>query len=115
VLSDYSPSTFSAPNQLPVRVLQLRARLALGEYDGVISDAKGEADSTPDLAALKVLAEYLKAPDSSEKAISEAEQLSETAADNLTVQICCGTLFAAQGEYDQALALLAKHQGSLDA
>jgi len=31
------------------------------------------------------------------------------------VQLCCGTVLANAGAYDEALALLAKHQGSLDA
>ncbi|KAL9062381.1 MAG: hypothetical protein Q9157_008970 [Trypethelium eluteriae] len=113
VLSDYSPATFSTPNQLPARVLQLRARLALGEYDGVISEVKG--DSTPDLEAIKVLAEFLKDPENGVSAAQAGEQLAEKAGDNLTVQICCSTVFAAQENYEQALALLAKHQGTLDA
>ncbi|KAI9665057.1 MAG: hypothetical protein M1821_006505 [Bathelium mastoideum] len=113
VLSDYSPSTFSSPNQLPARILQLRARLALGEYDGVIKEVEG--DSTPDLEAIKILAEYLKDPQNAEQAVQEGEQLAAKAGDNLTVQICCSTVFAAQGNYEQALALLAKHQGTLDA
>ena len=113
VLSDYSPSTFSAPNQLPARILQLRARLALGEHDGVIAEVKG--DSTPDLEAIKVLAEYLRNPENGEKAVQEGEKLAEKAGDNLTVQICSSTVLAAEGNYEQALALLAKHQGALDA
>ncbi|KAI9705793.1 MAG: hypothetical protein M1820_005041 [Bogoriella megaspora] len=113
VISDFSPSTFSSSNQLPCRILQYRARIALGEYDGVISEVKG--DSTPDLAAVKILAEYHKNPTAGEQVVAQAEQLGEKEGDNLAVQICCGTVLAAQGEYEKAIALLSKHQGSLDA
>lgn len=79
----------------------------------MIAEVKG--DSTPDLEAVRILAEYLKDPENGEQSAKEGEQLGEKAGDNLTVQICCGTVLAAQGNYEQALALLAKHQGTLDA
>ena len=79
----------------------------------MIAEVKG--DSTPDLEAVRILAECLKDPENGEQAVKEAEQLAEKAGDNLSVQICCGTVFAAQENYDQALALLSKHQGALDA
>ena len=79
----------------------------------MIKEVKG--DSTPDLEAIHILAQYLKDPENGEQATQEGEQLAEKAGDNLTVQICCSTVFAAQGNYEQALTLLSKHQGTLDA
>jgi coatomer protein complex subunit epsilon len=114
VLDDYSPSDFSSSNALPIQVLQYRAQLALGQHAQVIKAiSSSAAKQTPDLAAVKTLATYLSQP--SDSAVSEAETLSESAGDNLSVQLLCGTVLARAGKQDQALQLLSKHQGSLDA
>jgi len=118
VLSDYSSSDFSASNRLPVRVLQDRAKCALGQYDeviGSISDA--EARQTPDLAAVRTYASFLSDPSSRPDgdAVVEAERLADAEGENLTVQLLCGTVLARTGRQEQALQLLQKHQGSLDA
>ena len=47
--------------------------------------------------------------------MSEAEQLAQAEGDNAAVQICCGTVLARGGKVEEALTLLGKHQGSLDA
>ncbi|KAF2397922.1 coatomer epsilon subunit [Trichodelitschia bisporula] len=109
-VADFDTSSFSPSNALPARVLQLRARLALGQYDEVLADVKGESE--PDLAAVQVLTEYLKG---SSGALEKAQALGTKVPDNLTVQLLCGTVLAAAGHVDEALALLSKHQGSLDA
>ncbi|CZT24810.1 related to coatomer epsilon subunit [Ramularia collo-cygni] len=107
VLSDFTPSDFSPSNALPIQILQFRAQLALGQNSAVLAAiSASDAKSTPDLAAVRALA----AND-----LAAAEQLAETAGDNLTVQLLCGTLLAKHGKHEEALALLAKHQGSLDA
>lgn len=114
VLSDYSPSSFSDSNHLAVRILQYRAQCALGQYDEVLTSIKdSDAKSTADLAAARAYASYLK--DGSDDAVSTAEFLSESQGDNLTVQLLCGTILARAAKSDQAIALLSKHQGSLDA
>lgn len=113
VLSDYTPTDFSESNRLPVRVLQDRAKCALGQNDEVISSiSDSEAKSTPDLAAVRIYASYLSGNDA---ASTEAESLAEAAGENLTVQLLCGTILARAGKPEQALSLLQKHQGSLDA
>ena len=114
VITDYSTSDFSSSNHLPVQILQYRAQCALGQYDeviGSISDA--DAQRTPDLAAVRVYASYLQKP--SEGAVTEAQRLAEKKGDNLTVQLLASTVLAREGKYEDALALLSKHQGSLDA
>ncbi|KAL6700714.1 coatomer subunit epsilon [Trichoderma pleuroticola] len=108
---DFDTSSFSAENALPARVLQLRARLALGQAEDVLADVQGEA--VPDLEAVGALAEYnLGKTDSALKTI---EKLAASAADNVTVQIIGGTVLQAAGKSEEALALLSQHQGSLDA
>lgn len=111
VLSDFEASSFSESNRLAVQVLQSRAQCALGHYDEAIASTKS-ADS-PDLQAVRTYATYLK--DGSDKAVADAEKLSEDAGDNLTVQLLCGTVLARAGKPEQAVALLNRHQGSLDA
>jgi len=112
-VADFDTSSFSSQNKLPAQVLQLRARIALGEYDEVASELQGE--STPDLVAARTLAEYLKAPSEDSKAVERAQELAKKEPDNLTVELLCGTVLADAGLAEEALSLLAKHQGSLDA
>ncbi|KAM0415744.1 hypothetical protein ACHAPT_013292 [Fusarium lateritium] len=108
---DFDTSTFSPDNALPVRVLILRARLALGQAEDVLADVKGEQD--PALEALGALAELsLGKVDS---AVKTVEKLASSSADNTTVLIVGGTVLQAAGKSDEALALLTQHQGSLDA
>ncbi|KAL7954840.1 coatomer subunit epsilon [Trichoderma compactum] len=108
---DFDTSSFSPENALPARVLQLRARLAIGQAEDVLADVQGEA--VPDLEAIGALAEYnLGKTDSALKTI---EKLAASAADNVTVQIIGGTVLQAAGKSEEALALLSQHQGSLDA
>ncbi|GKU01861.1 coatomer subunit epsilon [Fusarium langsethiae] len=108
---DFDTSSFSPDNALPVRVLVLRARLALGQADDVLDEVKGESE--PEFQALGALAElHLGKTDS---AVQTIEKLVSSAADNTTVQVIGGTVLQAAGKSEEALALLTQHQGSLDA
>jgi coatomer subunit epsilon len=114
VISDFTPDSFSPSNHLAVQVLQYRSQCALGQYDDVISSiSDSDANSTPDQAAVRVYASYLQK--GSEDAVAEAERLSESQGDNLTVQLLCGTVLARAGREEKAVQLLSRHQGSLDA
>jgi coatomer protein complex subunit epsilon len=118
VLSDYSPSDFSQSNKLPVRILQLRSQIELGQASQVLSSiSPAEASSTPELAAARTYALFSSSRNETEKekAVAEAEKLSEAQGENLTVQLLCGTVLARAGKAEQALLLLGRHQGSLDA
>ncbi|KAM0511480.1 hypothetical protein ACHAPE_009834 [Trichoderma viride] len=108
---DFDTSSFSAENELPVRVLKLRARIALGQAEDVIADVAGEA--VPDLEAVGALAEYSLGK--TDSALGTIEKLASSAADNVTVQVVGGTVLQAAGKSEEALALLSQHQGSLDA
>jgi len=81
----------------------------------VLKEIKGQ-ESTPDFAAVAVLAEYKKRKATDASAVVEkAQELAKATGDNLNVELCCGTVLADAGLTEEALALLAKHQGSLDA
>ncbi len=87
--------------------------MQLGQQDAIISELKGE-DHIPDLAAVRAFAQCSKNPEDSQ-AREKAVELSKSDGNNLTVQLLCGTVLANAGMKEEALALLAKHQGSLDA
>ncbi len=111
VLSDFDPSAFSSSNKTAVQILQFRAQCALGEYSEVLSSIGNP--TTPDLQAVKIYATFLR--DGSDEAAADAERLADSDGDNLTVQLLCGTVLARAGKAEQAVALLSRHQGSLDA
>lgn len=107
VLSDFSPSDFSPSNTLPIQILQYRAQLALNQHAQVLKAiSEKDAKATPDLAAVRAVAG---------NDLSAAETLAEKHGDNLTVQLLCSTLLFKAGKIEEALSLLSKHQGSLDA
>lgn len=105
---DFDVSALSPENALPARVLQLRARIALGQAEEVLDEVKGETE--PELEAVGALAE--QALGNNEAAVKTIEKLAETAADNVTVQVVGGTVLQAAGKSEEALALLSQHQGS---
>ncbi|RWA07982.1 hypothetical protein EKO27_g7128 [Xylaria grammica] len=91
---DFDTSSLSSENEVPARVLVLRARIALGQAEDVLADsALGQTDD----------------------AAQAIEELAESAGDNQTVQVLGGIVLQAAGKSDEALALLSKHSGSLDA
>ncbi|KAI0164547.1 coatomer epsilon subunit-domain-containing protein [Hypoxylon sp. FL1284] len=108
---DFDTSALSSENELPARVLALRARIALGQAEDVIADVQG--DSQPELAIASALAEYSLGK--TDAAVKTAEKLASEASDNQTVQVLGGTILQAAGKSEEALALLSQHSGSLDA
>jgi len=106
---DFDTSALSAENQLPARVLQLRARIALGQAAEVLHEVSGE--KAPELQAVAALAE--QALGNNDKAVDIVQKLAAgDEAENVTVQIIGGTVLQAAGKSEEALALLNKHQGS---
>ncbi|KAI9742189.1 MAG: hypothetical protein M1818_004089 [Claussenomyces sp. TS43310] len=108
---DYDVSGFSSQNALAVRVLKLRAQVALGQAKRVIADVQDE--TAADLLAVAAYAEH--AAGNTSKALKQAEDLASASADNTTVQILAGTVLQAAGKTEEALALLSQHQGNLEA
>jgi coatomer protein complex subunit epsilon len=105
---DFDVSALSPENALPARVLQLRARIALGQAEDVLADVQGETE--PELQAVGALAE--QALGNTEKAVQAVEALAQSAGDNATVQVVGGTVLQAAGKSEEALALLGRHQGN---
>ncbi|KAM0666798.1 hypothetical protein ACQRIT_005476 [Beauveria bassiana] len=108
---DFDTSSFSPENELPARLLVLRARIALGQAQEVLADIK--AASEPELQAVSALAQ--QALGKTDVAVGVVEKLAASHADNVAVQIVGGTVLQAAGKSEEALALLSQHQGSLDA
>jgi hypothetical protein len=106
---DFDTSAFSSDNALPARVLQLRARIALGEAAAVAAEVKGES-GTPELAAVGALAQL--AQGQADAAVAAAEALASSAGDNAVVQVLGGTVLQAAGKSEEALALLSQHSGN---
>lgn len=109
---DFDTSALSPENHLPARVLQLRAKIALGQSDQVLAEIQTE-DDTPDLAAVKALAQH--AAGDEESAVKGAQKLVEKYSENASVLVCAGTVLAASGKEEEALGVLSMHQGSLEA
>ena len=109
---NFDTSSLSTENKTPARVLQLRAQIAVGQANEVLASI-GKEGNAPDFAAVKVFAQYSSGNTS--KAATEIEKLVEVESENTTVQLLGGTVLQAAGKTEEALSLLSKHQGSLEA
>ena len=109
---DYDISSLSPENTLSARVLQLRARISIGQAEEVLADVEVE-DQQPELAAVKALAHYTIGD--LDEAIQEVEELVSSSSENAIVQVLGGTVLQAAGKTESALGLLMKHQGNLEA
>lgn len=110
---DSDTSSLSNENIIPARVLKFRARIANGQADEVIKRVTGDHEEVTDLVAVKALAQHTVGDTSA--ALQAVEQLISTSSENATVQIIGATVLQAEGKSEDALALLAKHEGSLEA
>ncbi|MCJ1374491.1 hypothetical protein MMC20_005723 [Loxospora ochrophaea] len=109
---DFDTSSFSPENALPARILQLRAQIANGQAEEVLAEIEGE--DTPDMSAVRLFAQCAIS-DSAASTVEDAEKLAKSSSENPTVQILCGSVLQANGKSEEALTLLAKHQGNLEA
>lgn len=78
----------------------------------MLSSIKSEGNA-PDFAAVKALAQH--SVGNTSEAVSQIESLLDTKSENATVQLLGGTVLQAAGKTEDALSLLSKHQGSLEA
>ena len=109
---DFDTSSLSSENKVPARVLQLRAQIAAGQAKEVLTNI-GKEGNTPDFAAVKAFAQYTLG--STSNAVSDILTLVETESENTSVQLVGGIVLHAAGKTEEALSLLSKHQGSLEA
>jgi len=105
---DFDTSSLSSENALPARLLQLRARIALGQAEDVVADVQGESE--PELVAVGALAELSLGK--TDSAVQTAEKLAASSADNPAVQVLAGIVLQTAGKSEEALALLSQHQGN---
>ncbi|KAB8290180.1 hypothetical protein EYC80_011049 [Monilinia laxa] len=108
---DFDTSALSPENALPARVISLRAQIALGQSEDVLADIQGEDDV--ELKVVEALA--ILANGDEDKAVEIVTKLAEDSSDNAVVQVLGGTVLQAAGKSDEALQLLALHQGNLEA
>lgn len=105
---EFDTTALSSDNEIPARVLKLRARVALGQADDVLAEIKGE--SAPELQAVAALAQLSLGK--TEAAVSLIEKLTTSSGENVTFQVLGGTVLHAAGKSEEALSLLGMHQGS---
>lgn len=109
---DFDTTSLSPENQVPAKVLQYRAQVALGQAKEAHKAVSKEGDG-PDYAAVKCFTQYFAGQDS--EAIKGIERLAATHSDNSSVQVLGGILLQAAEKTEEALTLLSKHEGSLEA
>ncbi|ETS81456.1 hypothetical protein PFICI_06458 [Pestalotiopsis fici W106-1] len=108
---DFDTSVFSPENELPAKVLVLRAQIAQGQAKEVLAETKGASE--PELQAVAAFAnQQLGATDEAVKAV---EELAAAHGDNAIVQVVGGAVLQAAGKSEEALALLSQHSGNLEA
>lgn len=107
---EYDTSSLSPQNRSIAKALQHRSRISLGQSRQVLSDLSSAKD--PASQAIKALAHQSLG---NEKGVELAEELADKEGEDSVVQVVCGTILAAAGEYEKAVELLGKHQGNLEA
>lgn len=108
---NYDISSLSPENHSAAQVLVLRAKIAQGNASEVVSEVKGATE--PELAAVGALAAYELGQ--TEEAVAVVEKLAESSGDNVTVQVLGGAVLQRERRSEDALNLLGKHEGSLEA
>lgn len=106
---DYDTSSLSPENQLPARILALRAKITLGDAQEVLANAEADQD-VPEIRAVIAAAEY--AAGNTNGALKRAEMLATSNPDNATVQVLAATVLQNEGKTEESLALLSQHQGN---
>ena len=104
-------SSLSPENVVAAKVYVLRARIALGQTTEVITEVGGAKE--PELKAVKALAEYTNGK--TDSAVKAVNGLVDSSSDNATVQVLGAMVLDSEGRGDEALSLLSKHQGNLEA
>ncbi|KAI1820190.1 coatomer epsilon subunit-domain-containing protein [Xylaria intraflava] len=109
---DFDTSSLSPENKVPAEIFVQRARIALGQAEDVLAEVQSRA-SEPEFAAMAALAQ--SALGQTEDAVEAIEELLPSSSDNKIVQVLGSIVLQAAGKPEEALELLSKHSGSLDA
>lgn len=108
---EQNTSSLSPENIIAAKVYTLRARIAIGQVAEVIGELGGVEE--PDLKSVKAFAEYTLG--NTDTAVAEIDELVASSSDNATVQVLGALVLHSEGRSDEALSLLSKHQGNLEA
>ena len=107
---EFDTSSLSPENRSTAQLLKYRAQIALGKARDVLSALSSAND--PASQSIKALAQH----NSGDPAGTQlASSLAESESEDAVVQICCGIVLAASGSTAEAIELLSKHQGNLEA
>lgn len=109
---DFDLSSLSTENVKLARALQLRAQIATNRAKEAVASAKKERDS-PEFAAVQAFALYAEGDTTA--GLQEMQELLQSVPENAVVQVLGGTLLHAAGKSEEALTILTKHQGNLEA
>jgi coatomer subunit epsilon len=107
---EFDTSSLSAQNRSTAQHLKYRAQIALGQARDVLSALSSAKD--PASQSLKALAQHSSGDPAGAQL---ASSLAESEGEDATVQVCCGIVLAASGSIAEAIELLSKHQGNLEA
>lgn len=104
---------YNEKNKVAAQVLVERAKVRLGRAQEVVSELEGSVDVS--LQAVKAYAQYTIGVGAKESGLEAVKQLVEKhGADNSVVQYLGGLVYVLEGQDDEALQLLEKHEGSLE-
>lgn len=110
---DFDTTALSSENKVSAQCLKYRAQIASGQSKDVLDKIGKEAKSTPEYGAVKAMAQW--GLGRTGEAEQEIDELLESSSENATVQVLGGTILQALGRTEDALGLLSKHQGNLEA
>ncbi len=103
-------SSLSPQNRATAQILKYRAQIALHQAREVLTVVSSAKD--PASQSIKALAQYKLGQSSG---VQLATSLAENEGEDPVVQIVCGTVLASSGSVPEAIDVLSKHQGNLEA
>lgn len=106
-------SNYSEKNKIWAQVLVERAKIRLGRGQEAVSELEGAEEVA--LQAVKAYAQYIIGVGGKEKGLEAIKGLEQQyGEENSAVQYFGGLIHVLEGQDDEALKLLEKHQGSLE-
>lgn len=98
-------------------MLQLRAKIAQGQPAEALSDIQSDSadGDKPELVAVKALAQFAAGDTEAAEKVALDLVAKTEGDDNANVLVCCGIVLQGAGRSEEALAVLGRHQGSLEA
>lgn len=98
-------------------MLQLRAKIAQGQPDQALSEIESDSadGDKPELVAVKALAQFASGDTEGAEKVALDLVAKTEGDDNASVLVCCGIVLQGVGKSEEALTVLGRHQGSLEA